>query len=45
MELTLARGYVRKLLDNARVVKFLAQRKPDLLGSLQQVVEAASLEA
>ncbi|HVW30400.1 MAG TPA: plasmid partitioning protein RepB C-terminal domain-containing protein [Polyangiaceae bacterium] len=45
MELTLARGYVKKLLDNAKVVKFLAQRKPDLLGSLQQVVEASSLEA
>jgi hypothetical protein len=45
MELTLARGYIKKLLDNAKVVKFLAQRKPDLLGSLQEVVEAASLEA
>lgn len=45
MELTLARGYVKKLLDNAKVVKFLAQRKADLLGSLQEVVEAASLEA
>lgn len=44
MELTLARAYVKKLLDNARVIRFLAQRNPELLSELQQVVEAASLD-
>ncbi len=44
MELTLARAYVKKLLDNARVIRFLAQRNPELLSELQQVVEAATLD-
>jgi hypothetical protein len=45
MELMLIRAYMKKLLDNARVVRFMAQRNPDLLGQLQQVIEATSLEA
>lgn len=44
MELTLARAYVKKLLDNARVLRFLSQKKPDLLREFQQIVEATSLE-
>jgi len=45
MDLMLVRTYMKKLLDNARVVRFLVQQKPDLLRELQQVVEATSLEA
>jgi len=44
MELTLARAYVKKLLDNARVLRFLSQKKPELLREFQQIVEATSLE-
>ena len=42
--LTLARAYVKKLLDNARVLRFLSQKKPDLLKEFQQIVDATSLE-
>lgn len=45
MDLMLLRTYFKKLLDNARVIKFMAQRKPDLLRELQGVIEATSLEA
>lgn len=45
MNLVLVRTYLKKLLDNARVVRFLAQNRADLLRELQQVVEATSLEA
>ena len=44
MDLMLLRTYIKKLLDNARVIKFMAQRKPDLLRELQGVIEATSLE-
>jgi len=44
MHLVLARTYVKRLLDNARIVRFLAQHRADLLKDLQQVVEATSLE-
>jgi len=40
--LTLARGYIRKLLDNARVVKYLASNHSDMLAELQTL---AALEA
>lgn len=45
MDLMLLRTYMKKLLDNARVIKFMAQQKPELLRELQQVIEATSLEA
>jgi ParB-like chromosome segregation protein Spo0J len=45
MDLMLLRTYMKKLLDNARVVKFMAHRKPELLRELQKVIEATSLEA
>jgi ParB-like chromosome segregation protein Spo0J len=44
MDLTLARGYLKKLLDNGRVVRWLAQRHADVLGELQKIVDATSLE-
>ena len=40
--LTLARGYIRKLLDNVKVVKFLASKHADLLTEFQAL---AALEA
>lgn len=45
VNLTLARGYVKKLLENAKVVKYLAAKHADLLTEFQRVQEAASLEA
>ena len=43
-ELTLARGYLKKLLDNGKVVRNLAQKHADLLPEFQHIVEAAPLE-
>ena len=40
--LTLARGYIRKLLDNAKVVKFLASKHAAMLAEFQAL---AALEA
>lgn len=40
--LTLARGYIRKLLDNAKIVKFLASKCPEILTEFQSL---AALEA
>jgi ParB-like chromosome segregation protein Spo0J len=45
VNLTLARGYLKKLLDNAKVVRWLAQRHSEVLSELQKVVDANSLEA
>lgn len=44
MALTLARGYLRPLLDNNRVVRFLAQHYAEYLSEFQRIVEANSLE-
>jgi hypothetical protein len=45
VNLTIARGYVKKLLENAKVVRYLAAKYGDLLTEFQRVQEAASLEA
>ncbi len=45
VNLQIARGYVRKLLDNAKVVKYLAGKHADYLAEFQRIQEAASLEA
>jgi ParB-like chromosome segregation protein Spo0J len=45
VNLQIARGYVRKLLENAKVVKYLAAKHPDYLAEFQRVQEIASLEA
>jgi hypothetical protein len=45
VDLTLARGYLKKLLDNSRVVRYLAQKHRELLPELQRIVEAAALES
>ena len=44
VHLTLARGYLKKLLDNGSVVRFLAKKHPEVLAEFQKIVEASSLE-
>jgi hypothetical protein len=44
VNLTIARGYVKKLLENAKVVRYLAAKYGDLLTEFQRIQEAASLE-
>lgn len=44
MALTIARGYLRKLLQNARVVAFLAKKRRDLLEEFQRLAESKPLE-
>jgi len=45
LNLVVARNYLARLLDNARVVRFLSQRHPDVLAEFQKIAEATSLEA
>jgi ParB-like chromosome segregation protein Spo0J len=45
VNLTIARGYVKKLVQNAKVVRYLAAKHGDLLTEFQRIEEAASLEA
>jgi len=44
LNLVVVRGYLSKLLDNGRVVRFLSNSYPDLLNGFQQIVESTSLE-
>ena len=44
LNLVVTRNYLARLLDNARVVKFLARGYPELFAEFQRVAEAASLE-
>ena len=44
LNLVLARGYLAKLLGNARVVRYLGQHCSDLFRELQTVCEGSSLE-
>lgn len=43
LNLVLVIGYVRKLLDNARVVRFLSQNHPEILAEFQKLAETKSL--
>lgn len=43
LHLTVARGYIAKLLGNARVVRWLAQNRQEYLGELQTVAEIESV--
>jgi hypothetical protein len=45
VNLTIARSYVKKLLENARVTKYLAAKHADVFAEFQRIQEAASLEA
>ncbi len=44
-ELMIARGYLKKVLDNGRVVRHLAQKHGELLTEFQRIVESAALES
>jgi len=43
LNLVLVVGYLRKLTDNARVVRYLSQRHPEILAEFQKLVEARTL--
>ncbi len=45
LHLVLAVAYLRRLLDNATVVKYLSQRHPDILSEFQKLAEAPELKA
>jgi ParB-like chromosome segregation protein Spo0J len=44
LNLQLARGYLKTLLHNTRVTRYLGQKHGELLAQLQKVVEVSSLE-
>lgn len=43
LNLTLARGYIKRLLDNGKVVRFLSGNYPDILGEFEKTVAAESV--
>ncbi len=43
LNLTLAKGYIGTLLDNVRVVRYLAQHHPEMLTEFQKITEMKSL--
>ncbi len=45
LNLVLARGYLGKLLGNARIVRYLSQHHCDIFRELQAILDGASLEA
>jgi ParB-like chromosome segregation protein Spo0J len=45
VNLTIARSYVKKLLENAKIVKYLAAKHADVLTEFQRIQEAAALES
>ncbi|MFB3882429.1 MAG: plasmid partitioning protein RepB C-terminal domain-containing protein [Armatimonadota bacterium] len=44
LHLVVVRGYLSRLLENERVVRFVSQHSPDVLTAFQQIVESTSLE-
>ena len=45
LDLVLAKGYLGKLLANARVVRYLAQHHQELLSEFQKIAETESIAA
>ena len=43
MSLTLARGYIKKLLDNGKIVRFLSTHHADILTEFETIAAAESL--
>lgn len=43
LNLVIVVGYVKKLIDNARIVRFLAQNHPELLTEFQKMAESRTL--
>jgi hypothetical protein len=44
MTLTIARGYLREILKNTRVVRYLTQKHREVVGEFQRIVESTALE-
>ncbi len=44
LNLIIVRGYLAKLLDNGRVVRFLSSSQPNMLDAFQRIVDAANLD-
>jgi hypothetical protein len=44
LHLTVAKGYVRKLLANARIVRWLSQHRPEYLSEFQSIAEIEALD-
>ncbi len=44
VNLTIARSYVKRLLGNAKIVKYLAAKHADVLTEFQKIQEAGTLE-
>ena len=45
MHLAVARGYLGRLLGNARVVRYLAQQHPEFLAEFQRIIEGNTAAA
>ena len=45
LHLTVIKGYVGRLLGNARIVRYLAQNHPEFLGEFQTITEITPVEA
>ena len=43
LNLTLARGYIRKLIDNAKVVRFLNGNHPDIFSEFESIATAETV--
>ena len=43
MNLTLAKGYLGTLLENSKIVRYLAQNHPEILSQFQKISEMTSL--
>lgn len=43
LNLTVAKGYIGKLMDNAKVVRYLAQNEPEILEEFQKITELKSI--
>lgn len=44
VDLMLMQGYLRRLLDNAPIVRFISKKRPDFLSELQKIAEVKSLK-
>ncbi len=44
LNLVIVNGYLKKLLDNARIVRFLSQNYPEILTEFQKLIEARNLQ-
>ena len=44
LNLVLVAGYLRKLLDNPGIVRYLAQHRSEILAEFQRIVESRSLD-